>query len=115
MQYLDLGKARFVSTKADVLVEIKASAGLSCESAKRLGVSPGESWACSAIWEDVWICKSHDFRLSFVISSDRDNIRSTGIEDLQLEDIENRLEAAQVRPLIEAVSLLLTELSYGNS
>lgn len=103
MQYLDLGKARFVSPKTDVLVEITASAGLLCEGEKRLDLRPSTSWGQLAICEDIWINKSHDFRLSFVTSSDRDSIGSTDIEDSHLEEIENRLKAAQVQTLTDVV------------
>ncbi len=103
MQFLDLGKATFVSSKANLLVEITASAGLLCESDRHLDVRPSESWGCLAICEDIWICKSHDFRLSFVTSSDCDTTGSTGIEDKHLEDIENKLETTQVRLLTEVV------------
>ena len=105
MQYLDLGKARFVSTKADVLVEITASAGLLCEGKKHPDARPSESWAHLAICEDIWICKSHDFHLSFVSSSDRDSTGSTGIDEADLEDIENKLETALVGLLTRVLAV----------
>jgi hypothetical protein len=97
LQYLDLGKARFVSSKADVLAEITASAGLFCQDEKHLDVRPNESWGRLTVHEDVWINKSHDFHLSCVLSSDHDSTGSPRIEEKYLEDIENKLEAAQVR------------------
>lgn len=96
MQYLDLGKARFISTKAGVLVEITACTGLLCERGKHLDVRPSESWGHLAICEDIWICKSHDFRLSFISSAGRDPTGSTGVDSADLEDIENKLETALV-------------------
>lgn len=97
LQYLDLGKATFVSSKADVLIEIAASAGLFCDGEKHTDVRPTKSWGQLTMREDIWVNKSHDFRLSFVISSDHGSIGSTAIEEEYLEDIEIRLEAAQVR------------------
>lgn len=99
MQYVDLGKARFVSLKANVLVEIKASAGLYCKSSKHLALRPKKSWGDLAICEDVWICKSHDFRLSFVACLARSSAYATDIDTKRIEDIEHTLEAAQVQLL----------------
>jgi hypothetical protein len=105
LQYLDLGRARFVSTKADVLVEITACAGLLCEGEKHPDARPSESCGQLAICDDIWICKSHDFRLSFVTSSDRDSTGSTGIDEADLEEIENKLERALVRLLTRVLAV----------
>jgi hypothetical protein len=115
IQYLDLGKARFLSTKANLLAEIEASAALYCESGKHLDLRPSERRGRLAVCEDIWICKSHDFCLSFVTSTDRDTKCATGIEETHLEEIENTLQAAQVRRLLTFVYLRLTGLSCGNN
>jgi hypothetical protein len=99
MQYLDLGKARFVSTKANLLIETKASAGLYCDSGKHIDLKPSESWSDLGICEDIWIRKSHDFHLSFVASLAQSSAYATDIEMKHLEDIEHTLEAAQVQLL----------------
>lgn len=96
LQYLDLGKATFASKKTSVSVEIKASAALLSETDQHLEVEPSERQGELTIREDVWIRKSHDFRLSFVASTDPNTTNPAAIETKDLDDIESTLKSAQV-------------------
>lgn len=117
MQFLDLGKAKFASSRADLLLEITAIAGLLCENDRHSNMSLSESWGTFTICEDVWLCKSHDFRMSFAVSFDSDTGGPSGIEDKHLEDIQNELETTQVILLTETTHLAVADqkLSFGNS
>lgn len=101
MQFLDLGKARFASSRADLLVEITASAGLLCGSDRHLNLNLSESWGTLAICEDIWLCKGHDLQLAFAISFDSYTGGPSGLEDTHLEEIQNELETTQVVFLTE--------------
>ena len=103
-QYLNLGWATFVSNKASTLVKIRATAVLHSQIDKHLDVTLGKLHHQLTICEDIWICKSHDFRLSVATSTDPDTTHLTGIGTTQLEDIGKTLQQAQVQFLADVWS-----------